>query len=339
MANLVVDTFGGWCGTSTTIWATRYNTTNPAVSMSPSGGRFNDGCMIVAGNNFARVNLRATITPTIRIGVALFATDWSLGSATGPVITILGDAAGGQCYLSVDGATKRFQFRNFNNTLLGTGTLVLQNNSWYFVEILITIGNANGAVSLQVDGVADITLTNVDNQNLATTNITGYHLRGLVGGFTRFGSLFTADAGPLQGDSRVFLLTPTADGAASAWTPSTGTALFSLVDEIPPTDDTDYISSATATQQALFGFSDLPYTPAVVYAVQVSLYARKDDAAARSIATLVRSGGTTATGATQVLTTSYLDFYLQIYDLNPVTAAAWTGSEVDAMEAGVECVA
>lgn len=339
MAFIIVESFS-WPGTTTAVLATRYNTSAGAMSINLTGGRFGNGCLQITGNNVQQFNLRATIAPTIRIGVSIFSENWALTTATAQLIAILGDASAVQCYISVDPATKLVQARNGANTLLGTGTKTLQNNSWYYIEILVTINNATGSFSCSIDGASQFALTNVDTQNVATTNITGINLRGLSSGAnTRYSDFWANDGGALQGESRVVLLTPTSDGAVSAWTPSTGTTLFNLVDEIPPNGDTDYISSATPTQQALFGFSNLPYTPATVFTVQVSLYARKDDAAARSIATLVRSGGTTVTGTTQVITSSYLDFYLQIYDLNPVSVAAWTPSEVDNMEAGVECVA
>ncbi len=338
MAFLVIDSFGWAVSGSPSIWATRYNSTTPAMSILATSGPFGDGCFAISGANVATINLRAVITPTIRIGLYIWSDNWATATTTGQLVAILGDAAAVQCYMSVNGATKTIQFRNGANVLLGSGTKVLQNNSFYFVEILVTVSNAAGTVVVSVEGVNDINAGPVDTQNVATTNITGIQLRGVVTNQTRYSNLFVADGGALQGPSRVSLLTPNADGAASAWTPSTGVTLFSLVDEIPPNGDTDYISSATPTQQALFGFTDLPYNPATVYAVQVSLYARKDDAAARSIAPLVRSNGTTVTGTPQVLTTSYLDFYLQIYPLDPVTLAAWTPAGVNAIEAGVECV-
>lgn len=337
MAMVFMESLGWALGAAAT-WLTRYNSTGSAWSITATGPFSGDAAIAQSGNNVATLNLRATINPTIRVGFWWFCDNWGLGTTTGQTLTILGDAAAVQCYISVNGATKTLQFRNGANTLLASGTKVLQNNSWYYVEALITLSNTVGTISLSIDNVADIVATGLNNRNTANNNITAVAFRGVVTANTRWAQMFGFDGGVLQGPSRISLLTPTADGAVAAWTPSTGTTLFNLVDEIPPNGDTDYISSATPTQQALFTFTSLPYTPNTIYGVQVSLYAKRDDAAARSLACLVRSGGTSVTGTTQAVTASYLDFYLQIYELNPVTVAAWTAADVNAVQAGVECI-
>ncbi len=73
-------------------------------------------------------------------------------------------------------------------------------------------------------------------------------------------------------------------------------------------------------------------------AVQVATAARKDDAGSRSLRALIRSGATTANGATRVLGTSYA-LYDDRFETDPATGTAWTKAGVDALEAGVEVTA
>jgi len=275
------------------------------------------------------------IGATFRVGFSVFSDNYAIG-ANQYWLAILDNIGTVQLYLRWN-ASKQIELRRGDNTLLATGTKILQNNSWYYVEFLATIDDVLGSASLQIDGAPQFSIGPVDTRNGGNATMGGFILRG-DSGSTYWSDLFVADAGPLVGEQRVLLLTPNADGAASAWTPSTGVALWSLVDEIPPNGDTDYISSATPGQEALFAFTDLPYTPANVYGVQTSLYARKDDAGVREIAALVRSGGTTNIGATQALSSSYLDIYLRVDSVNPITTAAWTPAEVNALEAGVRCI-
>jgi len=343
MAYRYMESFG-WAGTDTTIFQSRYNTVLAGLGLQTTGGRFGNGPRGQVNNSGRQdFNFPGAPTATIRLGTAFQVQDGATMGSGNPLVAFL-DANTIQCYITINTATRLLELRRGDNTLLATaGSTPVQNASWYYLEVICTLSNTVGQVSVQLDGVAVITTAaNLDNVNSAAVQCTGIRIQGgnSGSGLNLYCDMFCADdVAAFQGESRVTLLTPAADGAASAWTPSTGTTLFNLVDEIPPNGDTDYISSATAGQQALFTFSNLTYTPATVFAVQTSLYARKDDAAARSIAGLVRSGGTTTAGTTYNLTTSYLDIYLDMWALNPTTAAAWTAAEVDGMEAGVQCIA
>ena len=73
-------------------------------------------------------------------------------------------------------------------------------------------------------------------------------------------------------------------------------------------------------------------------AVQLATVARKDDAGSRSLRAVLKSGATTANGATRVLGTSYA-VYDDRFDVAPATGAAWTKAGVDGLQAGVEIVA
>jgi hypothetical protein len=72
--------------------------------------------------------------------------------------------------------------------------------------------------------------------------------------------------------------------------------------------------------------------------VQVATIARKDDAGGRSLRAVLKSGATTANGATRVLGTSYA-VHEDRFEVNPATGAVWTKAGVDALQAGVEVVA
>jgi hypothetical protein len=78
---------------------------------------------------------------------------------------------------------------------------------------------------------------------------------------------------------------------------------------------------------------DLSHTPASIFGVQSSVYARKVDSGARELITPVRSGTTDSDSATNVLATSYL-YYTELHATDPDTAAAWTISGVNAVEVG-----
>jgi hypothetical protein len=129
---------------------------------------------------------------------------------------------------------------------------------------------------------------------------------------------------------------PSADGANTALTPSTGTAHAALVDDNPANDDTDYNQSSNVGDKDTYDMAALSGNWASIKAVQVLMEARKDDAGARSICSVTRSGGTDYDGAAQGLTTSYM-YYTEILQNDPATSAAWANkAAVDAAEFGMK---
>ena len=99
--------------------------------------------------------------------------------------------------------------------------------------------------------------------------------------------------------------------------------------------DTDYIASGTVGDLDLYEVGDLPFTPDSIHAVQVTMCARKDDAATREVRSKVKSGAATASGATHAA--SYV-YYQDIFETDPGTAAAWTAGGVNAIQIGPEVV-
>ena len=76
----------------------------------------------------------------------------------------------------------------------------------------------------------------------------------------------------------------------------------------------------------------------MILVAHVITIARKDDAGSRSLRAVLKSGATTANGATRVLSTSYA-VYDAWFEVDPATGASWTKAGVDAIEAGAEAVA
>ena len=137
------------------------------------------------------------------------------------------------------------------------------------------------------------------------------------------------------GDVRIDAVYPTADGTYTAWTPSTGTSHYALVDETTP-NTTDYNSSNTIGQKDSYVMGNPPSLASqIIYGVRVKVAAQKDDAGSRSMKVGVRSGTTDSLSAAQALGTSQL-YYTNIHEVDPGTGASWTPSGVDNMEVVIE---
>jgi hypothetical protein len=152
-----------------------------------------------------------------------------------------------------------------------------------------------------------------------------------------YDDLYMTNTATRVGERRIDVLRPSADTAQKDWTPSTGTNNSALVDDTTFNDDTDYVSASTVGNKDLYDIGNLGFTPAAITALQVTYRARKDDATTREIRANVKSGSTTANGATKGMTTSYQTFF-DIYETDPATSAAWTTSAVNALQIGPEVV-
>ena len=80
---------------------------------------------------------------------------------------------------------------------------------------------------------------------------------------------------------------------------------------------------------------DLTAVTGTIYGVQLNLAALKSDAGARSIKPLLLSGAFEALGTATALSTSQT-YTRHVQTTDPVTAAAWTESAVNSMQAGAE---
>lgn len=119
------------------------------------------------------------------------------------------------------------------------------------------------------------------------------------------------------------------------WTPSTGTDHGALLDETPPDDGATYVASSTPGQRELCTYPTIPLG-VDVRGLLLMPNAVKTSPGGRALGTLVRSGGSNATGASQFVALNDYVYYPGVYPLNPITGLAWTPAEINAMQGGVE---
>jgi hypothetical protein len=338
-----------WCGTSVSVLLSRYNQpqSSGGTSIGAGQGRFSGNALGVNGGGYTQnFNIPAgPFAAPIRMGFAVKSSNWP----TPGMLMAFGDSGSGlpgghqnvyaACGVDALGRLTILQwpFNLLNQGVLqATGTHILQNNSYYYIEFEIMGITAASVVNVYLDGVLEATAT-FDTRGAGglSGNVYEFYLCcPQAGAQYYFCDGYVADT--LLGPSRAVDATPTGDGALSQWTPSVAGPHYLLVNEEPPDGDTTYVSSATPGQIDLYTFAPLASSPAAILGVQVAFYARKDDIAARTIAPEVRSGGTNYAGTTQpALTTTYLDIYLEVYNADPHTAVAWLPAGLNAAQFGV----
>lgn len=274
----------------------------------------------------------------------------SLPTASVPMLQLL-DVATLQCslVLQADGtlAVVRGSATAVTN---GASAVALASGIWHYVEFKVTIADSITADSCKVrlNGADIITVATGQDLKVSANASASQFWLGLNSNNSGpapvwFDDVYVCNqAGSVNndflGDIRVDVLYPTSDGNYTAFTPSTGSSHYALVDETAP-NTSDYNSGSAVNDRDSYGLSNLSaLSSQTVYGVQVNSAILKDDAGAKSAANFVRSGSTDTDGASAPLGTaqSYLS---QVFELDPNTAAAWTESTVNAMEAGVKVTA
>jgi hypothetical protein len=228
-------------------------------------------------------------------------------------------------------------------TLLGTSSgASLAISTWYFIEFKVTIHNSTGTVDIKVDGSDILNLSSQDTQ-VGTPQDTvkwSFTSSGATPRYMWYDDWYICNLSGSQnndflGDHRVDLLVPNAAGDSTDWTPDTGNN-WDRVNENPADDDTTYVESNTSTDRDLYNYQSTP-TVSDVKGVQLNTVVRETDADIYSLKHVAKSSTTTDVGSAQVVGSgaSYTSIY-KIYELNPHTSSAWTDSELNSAQFGIE---
>ena len=234
-----------------------------------------------------------------------------------------------------------FVFRGTIATVLASGTTQFNPGQWYFVEFKTTIADSGGIANVVVSGSSEISFTG-DTRNAGTsTNIDTVQLWGTAGTNVQMllDDIYIANGlGSVNNDflgaMRIQTLNPNAAGTDSGLT-TTGSANHYA--NVSDQTTTTYNASPTATTRDSYALPDLAGTTASIFGIQTVMAAQNSDAGAGSMKAVVRSGGTNYYDATQVLSASIV-YSAVVRETDPATSAAWTVTNVNALQVGAEVV-
>jgi hypothetical protein len=223
------------------------------------------------------------------------------------------------------------------SSVLGSGTTPMGPDTWYYLELKVTIGNS-GSWDVKLNGV---TQTSGSGDTQATANAYADRLMLISGTSSTskwFDDVYVADSGDFLGDCRVETLFPSGNGNSSQWVGSDAdsTDNYLLVDETTPSTS-DYVDGSNSGDKDTYAFGDLTSTSGTVYGVQIVPYAAKTDAGTRSIASVARLSGTEVDSADETLSASAA-YYPDVRETKP-GGGAWTISDVNSAEFGVKVTA
>ena len=264
------------------------------------------------------------------------------------ILMALSDAGTPQVELRVD-LSGRLIVTN-NGTVRGQSAIAtIVAGQYAYIELQAKIDNAAGTAVVKLNGNTLLNLAGIKTQTSANawaTHLTlcGVNL-GIVNGPIDFDDLYVTDTNGVRnqgflGDVRIQAVLPTGAGNYTQWDGLTGAAThWQAQNQNPPDDDATYVSDSLAVPGHLdsYAMGDVTPTSGTVAAVQVSAWARKDDAGVRTLATMVRSAAVDAVGGNVNLGNTY-NYVTQVYETDP-GGAAWTIASVNGAEAGVKAVA
>jgi hypothetical protein len=312
-----------------------------SFTIAAGQGRFSSGALknSVSGGN-EQVTRFFDDQPTWVVGVAF-------KFATGGVATSLieiSTGSGPQVELRMTSSNLLQVTSDGGVHVLGTGTTTLLTNTFYYIEFKVTISTSISANTCKArlggtDEIVVATSSSTDPQATGTASRVAlrYDAASVV---ITWDDLYILDGtgsanNDFLGDMRVEDLRPNAQGHYSDYSVTGAGTHYGAVNETDEDGDTSYVSSSTVGNKETYTFPNLSSTPTAIAGIQLVSVARKDDAGSRAITPMFRAGGTDYSGTQLPLPDSY-GYLIQINETNPATSAAWTGSDVNAIEAGFE---
>jgi len=227
---------------------------------------------------------------------------------------------------------------------------ILQLSTWQYIEAkcFLTNSTVSGYVEVRVDGVPVVTFTGKTNSNATTllfdrvsiNNATGNLGNNNVNPAIDDVYILNTSGGintDFLGDVHIDVYVPSGAGTYTQWTGTGATVAsgnWSLVDESPTPDVTDYVSTSTSGAIDTYKFKSLPDFVSKIYAVEAITYAGKTGSQVRQIAPVVVYSGILATGTYNTLPQPGYIYQDNIFNYNPVTNSGWTPSGVVESEFG-----
>lgn len=345
MALLFCDSFDHY---ATAQIGLKWTEPSSALTINTTNGRRSTRSL--RSTNSSTQYLRKTLgtnAATLVIGFAIKLT----GSLTAGYLICFADSGTAQMNLFVNADGTISVRRGTTNLATSAASLNLAG-AYQYLEFKV-VHSATGSYEVRLNGANILSASGVDTTSTANNYSNHIAVLGRVetslSGFacttTDIDDLYVLDGtgsanNDFLGDRRVDCYFPNGNGNSSQLSGSDGNSTdnYLLVSETTPDDDTSYVQSATVSQKDTYATANMSHTPSAINGVQVNMYARKDDAGLRSIASVTRSGGADTDGATRALSSGY-QYHSQIIESDPNTAAAWTQSGYNNAEFGVKVAA
>lgn len=263
------------------------------------------------------------------------------GGLTGVALACFRDVANGRQIRLLLGTDGGLELRR-GTTVLGRSLPIIGAGAYQHIEIYAKASNTVGAFEVRVDEITKLNLTGIDTvatANVEFSQVAVYH--ELKGGADPpyptidFADFFvndtTADGSGCDtfiGDVKSGVRMVNADTAQADFTLSSGVTGYELLDEVPA-NDSDYISTTSATAESDFGIEDGPANVSEILTARPFVRAMKDDAGTCTVAPSLKSNSVKATVDDQPVTTEFA-YYDSNVPVDPDSGVPWVAADLDA---------
>jgi len=318
--------------------STRYAAVNGTnITYSATSGRFGGGGITVSDDD---KYFNAPIAGTPQTAVISFGVFRTTVPSAADIVFRANNSGAGNINFRTIAALPDIQIRRGPTTILGSFSLSL--NTFHWVSIKIKVANTGGTIDVEVDGVNVFSFTG-DTLNSGTETNNSFDFGGDINqDFTYDDIIITDIAGSapfnaLLADRRIDTILPNATGDSAGFTASPVVDNFLNVDDTAPDGDTTHVEAEVAATKDLYNMASMGFSPSAIDAVNVVALSKNPDAGGTQYKLKVKSGVTEGTGSAITPTTGY-QYDDEVFLTNPDTTAAWTESEVNSMQAGMEIV-
>ena len=344
MADLYHDGFESYdpadeTNTLKRIWG---HANDPAISTA----KYKTGsqCLNPTTGNPARWYHTSDITNNkLFVNFAFLFTD---GPELGSIVEFM-SIAGAECSLKLLPNGRVALYRG--STLIISGSEKLYENTWYYLEVKVTLSDSTSAGDciVKINEVTDITIGTTED-----TWDTGGALCGvsLCGEGPTQNSFFDdvsllddtgSNNNTFNGECAVESRRPDGNGTTSQWDGSDGNQVdnYLMIDDQYVGDTAEYIEAQAAAEVDLFTYENLALDVLGVKAVKCVSLVEKTAAGPRTIRAKCRSNGTNYDGDTETMPEGGYRYSHYIWETDPDTSSLWLEAAVNAAEFGVEVVA
>lgn len=259
------------------------------------------------------------------------------------------DAGVDQCSLEIVDGSGVFEWRlKRGSTTIDTTSETFAKDVWHYFELKVTVRTGtDGAYELRHN---ENNVMSGSSVNLADTGSDGCdaHQFGLTvaAQVATMDDIYICDDqgannNDFLGDSVIVGLETVAEGNQNDFTPSTGIDNEALVDDASGSPSVaDYISSDTNAHQDFYTYDNLPATGiGTIFGIRVVTDAGMATVGSRTLKPKFRNAATSeGDGTTFAVDGVTVLSYPIIMEEDPVATSAWTKTEIDGGEFGIEVV-
>lgn len=254
---------------------------------------------------------------------------------------VAGAAGNTVFYLSLPAGFLSYSIGGITTT---SGSNACSLSVWNLLEIHLKIHDTLGVFEAKLNGIDDAYYTG-NTKAYAAGTVACFYVRtpGAAGATTYVDDMAFNDANGTDdnswcGDGHIIKISPDGEGDTLQWTPSTGTTHYTLVDEIPPSGGTDYVTTNIPGYRDMYHMSAYSSTGKSIRRIWSEVRAKDNQAvgAAINLGIKTSSGSVILSSASAILTSNYDSIKGEEFLVNPEDGQPWEGTDIDNIQFVVE---